>query len=123
MIRYTRGYLPEVILKSTTLKSKASYYFRFTILFLTTALITYAPFILLKKSLVWEHDSYTQHLKALVFISKWYRQSLKSLLRLDFKALSTYSFSIGYGSDTITTLAYYGVGDPFYVLSALVPVK
>ena len=110
-------------MKSTTLKSKASYYFRFTILFLITALITYAPFILLKKSLVWEHDSYTQHLKALVFISKWYRQSLKSLLRLDFKALSTYSFSIGYGSDTITTLAYYGVGDPFYVLSALVPVK
>ena len=110
-------------MRSTTIKNKASYYFRFTILFLITALVIYAPFILTKKSLVWEHDSYTQHLKALIYISKWYRQSLKSLLRLDFKALSTYSFSIGYGSDAMTTLAYYGVGDPFYVLSALVPVK
>ena len=110
-------------MKTSTLKNRASYYFRFTLLFLLTALIIYAPFILTQKSFVWAHDSYTQHLKAMIFISRWYRQTLKSLLKFDFKAISTYSFSIGYGSDAMSTLAYYGVGDPFYLLSALVPAK
>ena len=110
-------------MKASTLKNRVSYYFRFTILFLITALIIYAPFILTRKSFVWAHDSYTQHLKAMIFISRWYRQTLKSLIRLDFKAISTYSFSIGYGSDAMSTLAYYGVGDPFYLMSAFVPAK
>ena len=110
-------------MNASTLKNRVSYYFRFTLLFLVTALIIYAPFILTRKSFVWAHDSYTQHLKAMIFISRWYRQTLKSLIRLDFKAISTYSFSIGYGSDAMSTLAYYGVGDPFYLLSAFVPAK
>ena len=104
-------------------KNKVPFYFRYTLLFLITALVIYAPFILLKKSFVWEHDSYTQHLKAMIFISRWYRQTLKSLLTGKWGAISTYSFSIGYGSDALSTLAYYGVGDPFYLLSAAVPAK
>ena len=110
-------------MKTSTIKNRVSYYFRFTLLFLITALVIYAPFILTQKSFVWAHDSYTQHLKAMIYISRWYRQTLKSLVRLDFKAISTYSFSIGYGSDAMSTLAYYGVGDPFFLLSALVPAK
>ena len=110
-------------MKTSTIKNRVSYYFRFTLLFLITALIIYAPFILTQKSFVWAHDSYTQHLKAMIYISRWYRQTLKSLVKFDFKAISTYSFSIGYGSDAMSTLAYYGVGDPFYLLSALVPAK
>ena len=110
-------------MKTLTLKNKASYYFRFTVLFLITTLIIYLPYIVFQKSFVWEHDSYTQHLKAMIYISKWYRQILRSLIHLDFGAISNYSFSIGYGSDAMTSLAYYGVGDPFYLLSALVPTK
>ena len=106
-----------------TFKNRVSYYFRFTLLFLITALLVYAPFLLLNKSLVWEHDSYTQHIKAMVFISRWYRQSLKALIRGNWKAISTYSFTFGYGSDAMTTLAYYGVGDPFFLLSVFVPAK
>lgn len=106
-----------------TLKNRFSYYFRFTFLFVLTTLIIYAPYFILQKSFVWEHDSYTQHLKAMLFISRWYRQTLRSLAHFDLKAISTYSFSLGYGSDALTTLAYYGVGDPFYLLSAFVPAK
>ena len=106
-----------------TFKNRVSYYFRFTLLFLITALVIYAPFLLLKKSLVWEHDSYTQHLKAMIFISRWYRQSLKALAAGNWRAVSTYSFTFGYGSDAMTTLAYYGVGDPFFLLSVFVPAK
>ena len=106
-----------------TPKKHRPHYIRFTLLFLISALIIYAPFILMKKSFVWEHDSYTQHIKAMVFISRWYRQSLKALVTGNWKAISTYSFSIGYGSDAFTTLAYYGVGDPFNFLSAFVPAR
>ena len=106
-----------------TLKNRFSYYFRFTVLFVFTVLVIYAPYFILQRSFVWEHDSYTQHLKAMIFISRWYRQTLRALVHFDFGAISTYSFSIGYGSDALTTLAYYGVGDPFYLLSALVPAK
>ena len=106
-----------------TLKNRVSYYSRYTLLFAIVALVIYAPFLFFGKALVWEHDSYTQHLKAMIFISRWYRQSLKALLTGNFKAISTYSFTLGYGSDALTTLAYYGVGDPFYLLGALVPAK
>ena len=106
-----------------TLKNRFSYYSRYTLLFAIVALVIYAPFLFFGKALVWEHDSYTQHLKAMIFISRWYRQSLKALLTGNFKAISTYSFTLGYGSDALTTLAYYGVGDPFYLLGALVPAK
>ena len=99
-----------------TLKNRFSYYFRFTVLFVFTVLVIYAPYFILQRSFVWEHDSYTQHLKAMLFISRWYRQTLRSLTHFDLKAISTYSFSLGYGSDALTTLAYYGVGDPFYLL-------
>ena len=107
----------------TKLKNRISYYFRFTVLFIVTTLIIYAPYFIMQKTFVWEHDSYTQHLKAMIFISRWYRQTIRALLHFDFAAISTYSFSIGYGSDALSTLAYYGVGDPFYLLSALVPAK
>ena len=110
-------------MRSNTLKNRVSYYFRFTLLFLITTFVIYAPFVFAQKSFVWSHDSYTQHLKAMIYISRWYRQTLRSLLHFDLKAISTYSFSIGYGSDALTTLAYYGVGDPFYLLSALVPTR
>ena len=105
------------------LKNRLSYYFRFTVLFVLTELIVYAPYFIFQKGFVWEHDSYTQHLKAMIFISRWYRQTLRSLVHFDLRAISTYSFSLGYGSDALTTLAYYGVGDPFYLLSAFVPAK
>ena len=104
-------------------RSRLSYYLKFTLFFLMIELIMYAPFLVFRKGLVWEHDSYTQHVKAMIFISRWFRQAGKSLLRGRFAELATYSFSIGYGSDAMTTLAYYGVGDPFYVLSALVPTR
>ena len=106
-----------------TFKNRLSYYFRFTLLFLITALVIYAPFLYFQKGIVWEHDSYTQHIKAMVFISRWYRQSLRALLSGSWREISTYSFTLGYGSDALTTLAYYGVGDPFYLLSILVPAK
>ena len=110
-------------MNTKTPEKKGFHYVRFTLLFLAAALVIYAPFLLLKKSLVWEHDSYTQHIKAMLFISRWYRQTLKSLVTGNWKAVSTYSFSIGYGSDAFTTLAYYGVGDPFNFLSVFVPAK
>ncbi len=110
-------------MNTKTPNKNTRFYIRFTLLFLVTALVIYAPFLVLKKSFVWEHDSYTQHIKAMIFISRWYRQSFKALLTGNWKAISTYSFSLGYGSDALTTLAYYGVGDPFYLFSALVPAK
>ena len=79
----------------TKLKNRISYYFRFTVLFIVTTLIIYAPYFILQKTFVWSHDSYTQHLKAMIFISRWYRQTLRALIRFDFAAISTYSFSIG----------------------------
>ena len=81
-------------MKTVSAKNRVSYYIRYTLLFIVTALVIYAPFLVMKKSFVWEHDSYTQHLKAMVYISRWYRQTLKALLHGNFKAISTYSFSI-----------------------------
>ena len=100
-------------------------YFRiyviYTLLFAAMSLLIFRPFIDNGISFVWYKDGWTQHYKALYFYSDWLKQAFRSLIHDHRLKLDLYSFSLGYGSDVISTLHYYVVGDPICLLSALVP--
>ncbi|MCR4745901.1 MAG: YfhO family protein, partial [Lachnospiraceae bacterium] len=104
-------------------KKKYSYLIAYTITFVIVSLVILFRFILYKKSIIWYQDGLKQHYNALLYYGKYLRQIAETLIREHRFELPMWDFSIGYGSDIITTFHYYAVGDPLAVLSAVVPAR
>ncbi|MCD7949338.1 MAG: YfhO family protein [Erysipelotrichaceae bacterium] len=80
-------------------------------------------FFLNNRSFVWYLDGWKQHYKALVYYGNWLRTIINNIFINHTFEIPTYSFSIGYGSDIITTLQYYVIGDPLTIFAVFVPSK
>ncbi len=104
-------------------KFKDHYYFTYTAIFAISALFVFASYWLAGRSLVWQGDGWSQHLKAMIFFARWMRSIVKELLFAHRLNIPTFSFSIGYGSDILTVLHYYVIGDPLTLFAVLVPTK
>ncbi len=102
---------------------KLSYFITYTLLFLVMEVLVLLPFIIQHKSLIWELDGMEQHFTALVYIGRWGRGILKELFQNFNLQIPLWDFCIGYGSDIITTLHYYVLGDPLNLLSIFVPSR
>lgn len=77
----------------------------------------------MNKSLIWQHDAWKQHFRALAYYAKYLRQIILKLIfnhRLD---IPGWDFCIGEGSDIINTLHYYVIGDPIALFSVFVPTR
>ncbi len=103
--------------------SRRKYFAVYTAVFAVVTLLVFGIFFVNDKSFVWQSDGWTQHYKALVYYAEWLRSIVKTLLFEHKLEIATYSFSIGYGSDILTTLHYYVIGDPICLLSVFVPTK
>ncbi|MDE7297240.1 MAG: YfhO family protein [Lachnospiraceae bacterium] len=73
------------------------------------------------RSFVWSADGWSQHFKALIYYAEWMRNVVRELFVNHTLNIPTFSFSIGYGSDILTTLHYYAIGDPLNLFSIFVP--
>ncbi len=105
------------------LRKKRSFdlYLTYTGLFAVTAVLVFLPFIVCGKSFIWTEspsDGLYQHLNAFTYIGKYLRRIVSVLFTEHRFVLPMWDFSIGYGADVLTTLAYYGFGDPFTLLAA-----
>ncbi|MCD7894800.1 MAG: YfhO family protein [Erysipelotrichaceae bacterium] len=103
--------------------SKKQYYLLYTLIFFIMIILVFCLFIISNKSFVWKDDGLKQHYRALIYYGQWLRNIIKNLIFNHVLDISTYSFSIGYGSDIISTLQYYVIGDPLNLLSVLIPTK
>ena len=104
-------------------EKKADFYILYTIVFAVISLVIYGCFYFNGKSLVWSHDGVPQHINALAYYGKYLRNVLKTLI-FDHKiSLPMWDMHIGYGSDILTTLHYYVIGDPLTLFSVFVPEK
>ena len=101
--------------------SSAVYYLTYTVIFLLTALAVFSWFRTSDKSMIWEGDGMEQHVNALAYWGDYLRRFLHSLFVEHSFSLPLWDFSIGFGSDVLTTLHYYVIGDPLTLLSAFVP--
>lgn len=106
---------------------KKKYYIQYTLLFCVAAVLVYGYFILYDKSFIYSvggsADGITQHYPALCYYAKWMREIVRTLLSEHRLVIPEWSFSIGYGSDILTTLNYYVIGDPFSLFSVFVPIR
>jgi uncharacterized membrane protein YfhO len=74
------------------------------------------------KTFINETDPLVQHYPALMYYGRFLRSIFSNFLSGKF-AVPLYDFNIGFGSDILTTLHYYVIGDPLTLLSFFVPLK
>lgn len=91
----------------------------YTAVFVLLAGVWVAIFAANGKSFIWYADTIKQHYPALVYYGRWLREAARCLLTG--MPIPTWDMSIGYGSDIVTTLSYYVMGDPLNLLAAFVP--
>lgn len=100
-------------------KQLQDYYLVYMILFVIVSTIVFSPFIISGKSFIWKTDGLNQHYNALTYVGVWARQAIRDVWTNH--TLPLWDFNIGYGSDIITTLHYYAVGDPLDLVTIVVP--
>ncbi len=100
---------------------RRKYYLIYTLLFAVLCAGTFFWFPMYGRSLVRGGDGYYQHTKALAFLGKWLRDIVHTVFVRHSLDLPTYSLSMGYGADAVTTMHYYVLGDPLNLLAVFVP--
>ena len=66
-------------------------------------------------------DGFRQHFRALVYYSDYLKNIFRTLLSEKKIVIPRWDFVIGEGSDILTTLHYYGIGDIFTFFSCICP--
>lgn len=100
---------------------RARFFILYTVIFIPVALVVFRYFWNGNRTFLWLPDGWRQHYKGLLYYSKWLREVFSRLFVEHTWELPSFSFSIGYGSDVLTTLHYYVIGDPLTLFSAFVP--
>lgn len=104
-------------------ESKKDYFVLYTIVFIFLAAFLFSYFYLNGKSVVWSHDGVPQHVNSLSYYGEYLRGILKSVFSGHELSVPMWDMHIGYGSDILTTLHYYVIGDPLTLFSVFVPAE
>ncbi|MCD8020359.1 MAG: YfhO family protein [Clostridiales bacterium] len=105
-------------------KKKAAlfpYLILYTFLFGLMCIFVFWRFWKTGTSFVWHTDGWNQHIRALQFYLDWLQQIVRGVIKDATLSIPMWSECIGYGSDIVTTLHYYVIGDPLCLLSIFVP--
>lgn len=98
-----------------------NYTLLYTLVFLFVTVVVFHYFLVWGRVSVWYYDGKMQNYSALVYIGVWGRDLLRNIFINHSFEIPTYSFTLGYGGDIVQFLHFYGLGDPFNLLSVLVP--
>lgn len=98
-----------------------AYLFRYTLMMGVLFAVTFFWFLSYGRSFIWGKDGFCQHYTALVYYGEYLRGIVKGLLVEHRLEIPLWDMDIGYGSDILSTLHYYVIGDPLNLLSVLVP--
>lgn len=111
------------MLKNRKSNRRLRYVLAYTILYLILAGLLVLFFRLQNRSLVYHADAWRQHLRALAYYGKWLRGNLWHLLHDHSLTPQAWSFGLGYGSDVLTTLHYYCIGESLTALTVFIPER
>ena len=89
---------------------KDNYYILYSLVFIIVFMIAFSQFFLNDKNY-----------NSLIYFGQYIRSIVKSLFLQGKLVIPTWDFSLTMGSDIITTLHYYAIGDPLNLLYAAVP--
>ncbi len=96
-------------------------FFGYTICFLFVAFGSFFYYFFCGKSFIFAKDGLQQHFTALLYERNWLRYIFSTLWEKHQLEIPLWDMTIGYGSDILTTLHYYGITDPLTFFVALLP--
>ena len=102
-------------------REKTGYFIIYTLLFAFVAVLVNIVFIRDGVTYVRSVDGFVQHSVALEYYGQWLRDIFRELFVSHRLEIRNFDFSIGMGSDVVTSLNYYAIGDPLNLLSVFVP--
>ncbi len=100
-------------------KKNILFMIEYTASFAVLFLLIYLGFVMNHRSFVWSYDGIKQHFPALLYLRDYYIKVAGNIFSGHF-TLPMFDFSIGMGEDILTTLNFYGLGDPLTLLSVVV---
>ena len=95
----------------------------YTIAFAALCLVVFVWYYAFGRTLIWKGDGWSQHYKALLYYAKYLRCILKNFFTGSSLFIPSFDIAIGEGNDILETFHYYVIGDPFALLSFLVPLR
>ena len=101
--------------------SGRSFFLYYTLAFLLLSFGCFLWVLLQGRSLVWKQDGLEQHYLAFLYLKRYLTEVLRTVFTEHSLNIPLWDMSIGYGADILTTMHYYGLGDPFTFFSLLVP--
>ncbi|MCC8068064.1 MAG: YfhO family protein [Clostridiales bacterium] len=113
----------EIISKGGRTGTRRGYFLLYTCLYVFMTVSVFGVFFVNGKSFIWVNDGWKQTFQALQYYAKWLRDIAEKLFFEHQLEIPRFSFSLGYGSDIVTTLHYYVIGDPFSFLAVFVPIR
>lgn len=96
---------------------KSVYFFCYTILWGVIMAVWLSCFFSNGKTTIWIPDGLPQHWTALAYYGQWLREIVHDLFINHTLSIPLWDINIGPGSDVITTLSYYALGDPLNLLA------
>lgn len=114
--------IDKIITKEKPEKKRRHYYLSYTILFVLIGSVMTGVFWLGERSFVWSKDGAAQHYPTLVYIHHFLVELVKNFLHGKWE-LPMVDFTIGEGMDVLTTLNYYGFGDPLTLTALFCPER
>lgn len=94
----------------------------YSVVFAIIAVFVYGVFFIANgRSLVLAPDGLSQHVTVLAYYGQYLRTILRNIFVEHTFVIPMFDFSIGLGGDIVSTLHYYGIGDPLNLFSVFVP--
>ncbi len=104
-------------------KEKLTYFTIYTLIMFLMCFVVFSYFIIRGKSLIWREDGLFQHYISLRYYRNYIIEILNNIFIKHEFLIPMWDFTIGQGSDIITTLHYYVIGDPLTLLSVFFKPK
>ena len=92
----------------------------YTGIFLFGILLAFSILLAARRTIVWTYDSSSQYYPGMVYFAQALKRFFAGLANGQW-IWPQYDFSIAFGEDIISSLSYYGFGDPMNLLAALFP--
>lgn len=92
----------------------------YTGIFLFGIALAYGILLVTRRTIIWTYDSSAEYYPSMVYFSESLKRFFAGLARGEW-IWPQYGFTIGLGEDVISSLNYYGFGDPLFLLTALAP--
>lgn len=97
------------------------YYAFYSVFFWVIALLIFGVVMYYGKTIIDNHDALNQYYAAFQYFSDYLQNVVRSLIFEGQLELPLWDFHIGMGSDVLTSLNYYVIGDPLNLISVIVP--